>query len=32
MARLNYRNNIAPKIVNDTNDRIFKSFKDKGYI
>jgi hypothetical protein len=32
MAKINYRNEIAPKIMEETRKRIFNSFMEKGYI
>ena len=32
MAKINYRNEIAPKIIEEARKRIFNSFKEKGYI
>lgn len=32
MANISYRNEIAPKIIEEARKRIFKSFMEKGYI
>ena len=32
MAKLKYSNDIAPKIIEEARERIFNSFKEKGYI
>lgn len=32
MAKINYRNEIAPKIIKEARKRIFNSFMEKGYI
>ena len=32
MAKLNYSNEIAPQIIEEAKNRIFNSFKEKGYI
>jgi hypothetical protein len=32
MAKINYRNEIAPKIIEEARKRIFNSFMEKGYI
>ena len=32
MAKINYRNEIAPQIIEEAKKRIFNSFKEKGYI
>ena len=32
MAKLKYRNDIAPQIIEEARNRIFNSFIEKGYI
>ena len=32
MAKLKYRNDIAPQIIEEARNRIFRSFIEKGYI